>query len=446
MAIAGDAERARGRDGACREAVWVEYPIGWWGELLAAVRRTLLSMLAGVGAAAALVLAFGLLGEERVLPSRDLTRAVDMFTRFSMAPLGAGAFFGWFALTLVQLAHEVAVSRALARWARGDANRNAVPEPGQLALATTPPGRRYSQLVVMQAMVLGLLLVIGGVVILLDPFEGAWLVIGVPALWLALLLLGVAVLNRWVRPAQARRAKAIEECWTTGRQTAARAGAKAQDPVLGEETDQRLRLGNGLLGLTAAFGGIAVLLMYAILFVTHPDAEHWPGGRAGDRATLPPAVEALIDQLTLAFALLVVSAVVAALAGTTLVVVAQRDERRFLTEALGDPDSPRPMESTLRRQLNPFATPSVKVLAGLSGGGLGLAITGIGLSGPGPEEFASVYRGSAQLFGPLLPVFEWTLLGSVALLGAAIGLAVHTSVRGRGLRNALRARWPVSPK
>lgn len=433
------------RSNKAPEAVWCEYPLGWWGQLTTAVTRVLLAFLVGVGATAATVIAFGLVGEEGVLPSRELTRATDMFTRFSIVPLAGFALGGWLVLALAQIGKQVAVSRALVRAVDKGASPAAVPHPGQLELATTPVGSYFMTLVLAHAAVLGLFLLIGGAVILFDPFDDAWIMLAVPAGWLGLLGVSCLALTGWIRPTQARRERVILGHWRSDQRFLARSKARVQAQPERTATDAFRTAADGLLGVTGALAGIAIVLLHGLLFVTHPNAQRWPGGRAGERATLAPEAESLVDQLVVAFTALVVSAVLAAAAASVLTVVASRREQRVLRMALEDEEAERPPESLLSRHGQSRVPPSAQLLAALSGLALCLGVTGLALGTPGPADFASVYRGSEELFGALRHVFEATLGAGCVLLAAALGVTSLANVRGRRLRNALHARWPALP-
>lgn len=422
---------------------WEEYPLGFWGQCFAAVCRTSIAALVGIGLMGALILSVGLVGEEGVLPSRELARALDQLSRISIAAVACGALLVWFVAAVSQLGWQLSVSRALVRAAEAGAPATRVPHPYQLELAEGTPGSFLASLIYLQAAVLGVFVLIGVPVIAFNPFEGAWIVIAVPLAWiaiLALLWMELAALRR----GQAARSARLGEQWPTWARMAARNRAARTSADEGHGRRGLFWLGNALVGLSGALGGVAMMLIYGVLFFTHPGAQRWPGGRLGDRAELSPELEGLVDQLTIVFAGLVVAAVLAALAGTAVGVVGSWRERASLRAALAEPDGERPPVGVLQRQVGRRVAPLAQILAAAGGGVLCFGLAGLALGTPAMESFADVYRGSVDLFAPLRPAFLWAVVVSSALLASAFAVVVWVSVRGREWRNELHARWPTA--
>lgn len=424
---------------------WHEYPLGLVTEGFAALYHTAQAMLVGTGMMGGLVFAVGLAGEEGALPSAELSKAIDMLTRFSLAALTCVTLAVWFLLCVAQLGWELGVSRALVRAAGAGASTREVPHPSQIELADRPAGSYLVGLIYSQAAVLGVFLVIGAPVIAFNPFDGAWLVLATPAAWIALLGLTL-ILVLSLRRRQAIRSAQLEKHWTPRSRRAA--AERAARPARHRGGDRRglMWLGTALMGLSGMLGGVAVLLVYGILLATHPDAQQWPGGQAGDRADLSPEAEALVDQLTIVFAGLAALAVLTALVGAVVQVLAAWRERAFLKSALDSSTGQQPPAAILQRHVGRRTVPAAQILAAAGGGILCLALAGIALGSSSVESFADVYRGSVDLFAPLRAAFEWSVGVSMALLGCSSIIAVVAGVRGRALRNELHARWPTAGK
>lgn len=434
---------------------WVEYPLSVPGELTIALTRTLLPMLAGVGILFALILAIGLVGEEGVIPSRELTKALDLFFRFAMVPLVLGGLAAWLLVAAIQVMAQVATGRALVRAADSGAPKDRVPHPDQLAQVTSPPGSIYRWLALSHSAVLGLFVVIGLPVLALNYFEHGWLVIAVPAAWIAVLLAGYWALTAFVAPPQEVRRNQILTHWPSRHRsqaeeiarTAQSAGAKAAHRR-GERGSGRsvvARTAGALIGASAPVAGVGALFIYGALLISHPHAQTWPGGRLGDRGDLSAGTEVFVDQLVLWAAVLVVVGVAMGLLGTILRAAAHTREQRMLWSAVNDPAAERPVEAVLRRHSSIAPALAAQALAALSGAALCLGTTGIALATWDVASFAGIYRDANAIFGPLLGTFRTTITAGLLLFAAAMVVNYVTTLSGRDLRNALQARWPSMP-
>lgn len=434
-------------------ARWVEYPLSVPGELAVALTRTLLPVLAGVGICFGLIIVIGLLGEEQLIPSRELTKALDLFSRFSMAPILLGGMAAWFLVALIQVGKQVATSRALVRAAEAHTPRTWVPHPNQLRLGTERPGSIYRSLFLVQGSVLGLFVVIGLPVLAFDYFEGGWLVIAVPMAWLGILGLGYGALREFVVPAQDERKNRILSHWSSRyRDEADEAAREAQGeirdgavPQQGGDRTSLQKVAGALVAVSGPMAGIGTLLLYGALLISHPNAQRWPGGRAGERADLSDELEMLVDQLVLWTAILVMAAVLTGLIGTVLQVVANNREKRTMWNAVKDPTAERPAEPILRRHSSIQPELLAQILAALAGGVLCLGVTGTVLATWDVESFASIYRDANEIFGPMVGVSSALVNAGLLLLAGAMVVNYVTSLGGRDLRNALQARWPSTP-
>lgn len=274
-----------------------------------------------------------------------------------MAPILLGGMAAWFLVALIQVGKQVATSRALVRAAETHTPRTWVPHPNQLRLGTERPGSIYRSLFLVQGSVLGLFVVIGLPVLAFDYFEGGWLVIAVPMAWLGILGLGYGALREFVVPAQDERKNRILTHWSSRyRDEADEAAREAQGeirdgavPQQGGDRTSLQKVAGTLVAVSGPMAGIGTLLLYGALLISHPNAQRWPGGRAGERADLSDELEMLVDQLVLWTAILVMAAVLTGLIGTVLQVVANNREKRTMWNAVKDPTAERPAEPILRR-------------------------------------------------------------------------------------------------
>ncbi|GAB3054635.1 hypothetical protein [Sediminivirga luteola] len=407
--------------------------------------RTLIPFLAGVGAATVLAFAAGLLAEEGLLSHPVLSSAVDQLSRVGVGLALGGAYLGWLAVVLARGVKEVATSRALAAAAAAGAPRNAVPHPQQVEATVRKAFGSFTGFALINLIIGGFLVIFLGIFTLTydEPFVSGWIVFGVGVAYLA----GIGWLARsvlhTVRPAHEAGREAIAAHWRTEDEQAA--WDAAHETV---RSSPAHRPGLGAL-LSYAGGGLAALafmLLHALLAVTHPDAERWPGGRAGTRATYGADVERLIDVGLWGFAICLTLAVAAALAGTLVEGAVQRREQASLQQALADPSAARPDEDLLGRHAERHAVAAAQALSGLAGAGTTVGAAILVLGSGVISDLSNLYSDAETIFADLRPVAGITLAASLAALVAAFGWNAASSGKNHELRNALLKRWPVLPE
>lgn len=425
---------------------WHEYPVGFTGNMASAVARTLTALLIGVAGTFLLVVAVGLLGEEGVLPY-DTARMLDQFTRAAMMPVLILAWAGTLGACVAQIVRDVTVSRAALHAVRAGAPITDVPTPRQVASIITPPG---SGLLIWIAFHLVLFAVAAPVALwmLIDEPHDASTMVVILVVCLgggaALIVLAVWI-GRGLRASHLERRRRISDHWWPRHEQAAWTRAQYSDA----SARRHQGVGRSVASLMTTVGSVgivgALLLIYVLLFITHPDAQRWPGGQAGERAELSDELERLVDAGTTVFTVSVVLSLALLVAGFVIEGILDLRERRALREALADPSAGRPAADVLLRVADPAAPLLARTLVALGAGAVVLGWTGVSLGTGGLEDFASVYDRSTQRFEALVPVASFVRNAGIVMCLAGFFAAVNSAALGRELRNQLTARWPQRP-
>lgn len=435
---------------------WREYPIGFRGELAAAVAGTMIAFLCGVGAAGALVIATGLAAEEKLLPSPELNLAADSLARVALLILVGLGWLAALALTTARGVKEVAISRALQRAADSGASRQAVPQPSQVEQAIAKGFGAFLWFSGATIALAGLFLLIGLAAVLdSSSWEGVEIV-GSGLAVLALLGAAIAWIVQRTRPAQRMRRAHIAQHWTPADEQLA--WAKARDPEAGEPKSTRAQSsggidtpgrgavrGNVLIGAGGACAGLTIILLQLILAFTHPDAQHWAGGSAGDRAQLSEQAEELVVRGFWSILVLVAAGIVLLAAGFFISGAAQAAERAALIKAVADPTARRPGQDILQRYAERRPVLLAQWLAALGGVGMCAGLSVIAVTSGVVDDFADVYSGSGAMFTGLN---EWSVVVtafSALLVVAALVWNARSNFTGHRLRNDLVCRWPTLP-
>lgn len=435
---------------------WCEYPIGFRGEIAAAVAGTLIAFLCGVGAAGALVLATGLAAEEGILPSPELNRAADSLARVALIVLVGLAWSAGLLLTTARGIKEIATSRALRRAAESGASRQAVPHPSQVERVIDAGFGAFLWFAGATIALAGLFLLIGLAAVLgSSSFEGIEIV-GPGLAALALLGAAMAWIVKRTRPAQRARRTRIAQHWTPADEELA--WAQARDPEANgrgearilstgdvEDRGRQISRGNIVIGAGGTCAGLSLILLQLVIAFTHPDAQHWAGGSAGERAQLSDQAEELVALGVWGILVLVAAGIVLLAAGFFLSGAAQTVERVSLRRAVADPAARRPSQDLLQRYSERHPVQLAQWLAALGGIGMCAGLSVIVIASGVMDDVADVYDGSAARFAGLS---GWSVVATVlsaVLVVVALVWNAWSNFAGYRLRNDLMSRWPTLP-
>ncbi|MFG3343090.1 hypothetical protein [Glycomyces sp. NPDC048151] len=423
-----------GEDGG--QACWREYPVGVVGEVVGACARSLMAVLVGLAGAFALILGGGILAEENLLGDPGLETAVDHLMRISVGFLMVFALGVALIWAVVGSLREVAVSRALVRAAARGASRLAVPSPDQVASVINPPASRLAFFGWGNAVLAGVLGVVGFFVVLVDSSREGW-VITLSSIGYALVmsLLGYAC-QQWLPRPHAKRRALIAAHWSAQDEARAWKRAKARggaEPLVSGSPKAAAFI--YVAGLICVLGFVALLASLTMRCASLPSR----GANECDEVYYSSFIERILSWGFWIFAVAVPLAALLALIGVLLDWTRRRAERADLLAALEDPRSSRPDKDVLsfhsERRMHPLA----RVGAMMSGAGLVFSLSSYMLGegmGLGSHEVFAEYRTEA-----LAATFVSVGLFVAAVVGTGIAGA-----RGRGLRNALMQRWPTIPE
>jgi hypothetical protein len=425
---------------------WHEHPVGVVGEAAGACARSLMAVLVGLGGAFALILGGGILAEENLLGDPGLETAVDHLTRFSVGFLMVFALVVALIWAVASYLQEVATSRALVSAAARGASRLAVPSPDQVASVINPPASRLGFFGWGNAVLAGMLGLVGLIVVLVDSSPEGW-VISLSAIGYALVmsLLGYACQQWLPRPHTKRRAR-IAAHWSA--EDEARAWKRAKDEARawnrakGRGGEEPLVSGSPraaafiyFAGLVCTLGFVALLASMVMRCASIPGR----GTSECNEVYYSSFIERVLSWGFWIFAVAVPLAALLALIGVLLDWTQRRAERADLLASLADSRSGRPDKGVLafhsERRMHPLA----RVGATMSGVGLVFSASAYMLGqgmGLGSQEVFAEYRTEA-LAGMLV---------SVGLFVAAVVGTGIAGARGRELRNALMQRWPTIPQ
>ncbi|HEY9411688.1 MAG TPA: hypothetical protein VIP77_19060 [Jiangellaceae bacterium] len=424
---------------------WRVYRIGLAGRLVTAAINALLPFLAGIGGAFILILATGLIAEEKLLDP-PTNAALDQLSRAAIVPvLALPLGLGILTAVLAALREEI-TSRALARAAADGAPRTAVPHPSQIdRVAADPP---YSAFFLFSAILTGL----GLLFTLVAAFSvngsemyilwGSVAVTTVAAVFVVLALIG--------RPQYRRRRMDIAAHWTTADEQAAwsRAAAapskasKGSATGLPDDVQRATKRASRFqwLGLICGSAGFSLLQVWGL--VTHPNRTMTD---AGPRAEYGDGTEAVLSVGTWTFAVLLAAAVVSTVLGLFAESAVQRGEQGVLREALSNPAAPRPPHALLRKYAESQPVRLAQGLTVLASLGItfGWAVYILGTGGM--DDVASLYEGARETFGSFVPQAQLTLAASVAVVVIALVWNALAADRGDDLRRQVVERWPIKP-
>lgn len=437
-------------------AYWYEYPVGLGSELWRAAVRTLTPFGIGLGVTFAVSLTVGLVNEEDLLwdvmydmglggdLASAVSKGIDYLLRYSMGLLLVGGYLVGLAVCVAMTLRDITTSTALAAAASSGASKEAVPPPHQVRSVIE------EEFVPILGFIYGSIGVLGLFVVPLfffgisSGFLPGVLVSLAGMAYLAGLGYVAMRIHRTVIPAQRRRRELIAEHWTTAQEgaawTAARAANKGSHATGGG--DRRVRIGARIVGVGGALAGVSAQVLYWILVITHPDAQHWPGGQLGERATLDPAMENLIDIAMWGSIGLVILAVGVAVVGFFIEGAGHTAEKATLRQALADPAAQRPPEELLERYSERQSVRFAQLMAMFAGIGLVFGPSALVLGSADTETFS----GSVEIFaGFRLPAIITIIASALLLLGSFVWHAL-VNARGRDLRNELMRRWPTLPE
>lgn len=358
--------------------------------------------------------------------------------------LGA-AYLGWLAVVLARGVKEVATSRALAAAAAAGAPTKAVPHPQQVEAVVGKAFGSFMGFALINLIIGGFLVIfLGGFTLSYhEPFVSGWIIFGIGAAYLIVLAWFTRFVVRTIRPAHEARREVIAAHWRTEDEQAAWDAA--------HETVTSSRTHRPGLGELLSYGGgglaaLAFLLLHALLTVTHPDAERWPGGSAGERAAYGENVERLIDLGLWGFGICLALSIAAGLAGTLVDGVVQRRQQAVLRQALADPGAGRPDHDLLSRHAERHTVAGAQALSGLGGAGATVGAAVLILGSGAMSHLSTIYSSAEAIFADLRLIADITLAASLAALVAAFGWNAASSGKNHELRNALLKRWPVLPE
>lgn len=415
---------------------WHEYPVGAAGEVAGACARSLLAVLVGLGAAFALILSAGILAEENLLGDPGLETAVDHLMRFSVGFLMVFALGVAFIWAVVSFLREVATSRALVKAATRGASRHAVPSPDQVAAVVNPPASRLEFLGWGNAVLAGVLGLVGLFVVLVDSSPEGWL-ITLSAIGFALVmsLLGYSC-RQWLPRAHAKRRARIAAHWSA--QDEARAWKRAKrresaEPVASGSTKAAAFI--YAAGVVGVLGFVALLASMVMRCASLPGR----GTSECNEVYYSSFIERVLSWGFWIFAVAVPLTALLALVGVLIDWTHRRAERADLFASLADSRSRRPGRNVLAFHSEQRMHPLARVGAMMSGVGLVYSASAYMLGqgmGLGSHEVFAEYRTESIV----------AMLVSVGLfVAAAVGTGIATA-RGRELRNALMRRWPTMPE
>lgn len=421
---------------------WRIYPVGFAGQVVNAAIHALLPFIAGIGGAFVLILAIGLIAEERLL-GPVANAAVDQLSRAAIAPvLALPLGLGILTAVLAALREEI-TSRIIARAAAEGAPKTAVPHPSQVdRVAADPP---YAGFFFFAAVLAGLSLLVTVVAAFSANSSeryilwGSLVVTAVSALFVVLALIG--------RPQFRRRRLRIAAHWTTADEQeawnrAVAAPAKGRAKGLPDDLQRARKRASRFqwLGLACVSVGFSILQLW--LLVTYPNRRMTD---AGPRAEYGDGTEAVLSVGAWTFAVLLAAAVVFTVMGLFAESAVQRGEQQVLHEALSNPAAPRPPSALLRKYVE---SQPVRLAQGLTvlaslGVTFGWAVYILGTGGM--DDVASLYEGSRETFGSFVPQAQLTLAAAVAVVVIAVVWNALAADRGDDLRQQVVERWPVKP-
>jgi hypothetical protein len=422
--------------GKARGWHWYEYPVGAAGEVAGACARSLTAVLIGLGGAFALILGGGLLAEENLLGDPGLETAVDHLMRISVGFLMVFALVVALVWAVASYLREVTASRALVAAAGRGASHQAVPSPDQVASVVNPPASRLGFFGWGNAVLAGVLGLVGLGVVLFDSSPEGW-AIALSAIGYAAImsLIGYAC-QQWLPRPHAKRRALIAAHWSAEDEARAWRRAKGRggaEPLVSESPKAAAFI--YLAGLICVLGFVALQASMVMRCASTP----MRGASECNEVYYSSFIERVLSWGFWIFAVAVPLAALLALVGVLLDWTRRRAERADLLALLADPRSGRPDKDVLafhsERRMHPLA----RVAAMLSGVGLVFSASAYMLGqgmGLGSQEVFAQYRTEALT----------AILVSVALfIAAVIGTGI-AGARGRELRNALMQRWPTIPE
>lgn len=433
---------------------WREYPVGFGGELARVFVRTLIPFGVALLLTFALILVIGIVNEENLISealygvlsaeARDaIATGLDYLFRMSMLPLLIVGYLVGLGSCVALCARDVTASTALATAAKSGASRSAVPHPRQVESVIK---ERFWPIWIFLVISTGCLLLVAILLVIFSLAEGfpEGLLVAL-GLVVAAAIFGLCfyVVHRELPVKHAARRAIIAAHWTFDHESAAWTAARAseKESVGSTARDPRIKRGRRILKRSSAFGGVAVVLLYAVMMITHPYARGGGNPDAGPRVTYPDAIETMLAAAMWIMLGLVALAVAGAIVGQFFEGLGRQAEMTSLRDALADPNSPRPGTQLLADYANRRSVGLAQTLAMLSGIGIVLGPSALLLGLFRSDNF----RGGLELFTSFRPAAIITTVVAILLFIAAL---LWNAARSRGdaeLRNELIRRWPALP-
>jgi hypothetical protein len=418
---------------------WYEYEVGLAGEIARACVHALTSFLIGLGCAFALIMGVGLLAEEDLLDDPGLEEVLDHLSRMSMGVLLAFVLVACAAGAVASFLRESTTSKAIVNAAARGASRYAVPSPDQVRSVTGKPAEALALFGWGNAVLAGLLGVIGLIVVLAegDDAESALIFSLITGYALLMAFVGHAS-THLLTPAHERRHARIAAQWSSNDEGHAWKPVKeARRDGASKKTPPRPSIAKRCLyGAAGLWLGGVLALQLSVL--TRCAGTPGSGKYECEETTYSSPVEALIAGGIWIFAVLITSGMLLAVIGVLFDWKQRSSERAELRTRLADPSSDRPAEDLLAHHSQRQTHPLARVGATMSGAGLVFStssyLIGKGL-GLGSEDVFAPHRTES---------LAAMVVSAVMFVAALIGTGI-VNVRGRELRNALMERWPSPP-
>lgn len=433
---------------------WRVLPVGRPETLRRTATEAALFGLIGLGGLFAMAVATGVVIEE-VFSDTDEGITTDLVLRASLAGIGIFGLAGLLALGVLGALQGLSTARGLTAAARQGTPATEVPTPDQWEAATESSGGAYKLLALWVLALLGLGYVLLVWAVLEDPDPTGLAMLAGGGLLLLLIWSGIPFATRVLDPRQAVLAAGLERRWTQAHRE------RAAERELVEEEIGRARTLAGLAGRLPGQGArsanqvlicvvIVALEVWGIalhvgMSISHPDRTLGPSAQAGDRASLSPADELLVDRIELGGG---VAAAVGVLAFALMVgceILIWRAERRELRRALAEDGEVPPPHALLRRAMVSACPPGLRLGFGVAAAalalGFGLWFVSMAAEWPDWEHYhaASKQLRDAGSLGP------WIMLGALVVLGLGVALGSQLDTRDEELRDQLVQRWPVRP-
>ena len=428
-------------------AVWRYHPVGAAATAARCAGRIAWALVAGGVVTLFLTMVPALVVEEGLVDDAQVATTIDLVGRATWGvALVALPSLALVALLLDALG-SVLVARALARL-DDDAASTGVPAPAQWSAASGASSANLARTSVVMAGFVGFFAVAMLVYVIFEGESGLWVSILV-LLLMTSVLLGVAAMGRWLLPRlRAEQMSVAGQRWPQ----AARVAASGRD--LGKHGPDEASLadrlpGAGLRRAAWVAAAVAVLSVQGVfscfllvVAIAYPDAERWPGGRAGERADLTERGERLVDGVVGVLGGLGALAAVAGVVWVVCEVLARRSEvaaARKAVRMVGGPQPPLRLVARVLREHSPLTLGIGGLLGGAMLVGLGVYVVGMLADDPDWSYYATAGAGLRAAGESGLRLALGGALGTILL----VAVSTVAELRLRGVRDELVQRWPV---